>query len=167
MPFVAGAIIAAAVVTAGASIYAADQQKDAAEEQANVQKASEREKKETSIRQLIRERRIKQARIQQASENLGVAGGSGELGAVSSLSTQQASALGQANAFTSFADRSRQISSDLRSDLFKAQVVGTVGQTVGAVAGSGLFEMQQPKTKQINAYHNQFFTGSYGSPIPK
>ena len=58
------------------------------------QKAQAASKAAVERRQQIREERVKQARVMQAGENTGVAGGSGEAGALGSLATQLDTNLG-------------------------------------------------------------------------
>lgn len=65
-------------------------QEDAKKEQAAVNKTQQLQEQ----RNQIRRERVQRARILQASENTGVAGSSGEAGAIGSLSTQLGSNLG-------------------------------------------------------------------------
>ena len=90
-----GLEVAALVVSAAGTAYTGMAQADAASESASAQRRSRAEQQAKNAadaakerRQQIREERVKQARIQQASINTGTSGSSGETGALSSITTQ-------------------------------------------------------------------------------
>lgn len=87
-----------AATTVASTVYSISQNQKAREaqersrtEQAASNKAAQMEER----RRQIREERIKRARIMQSAENTGTVGGSGEGGALSGMSTQLASNIGQ------------------------------------------------------------------------
>lgn len=84
---------AAVGVTLVATAKSIDEQKRAQRAQkraAKVQSAMQKNEDTAKRRQMLREERIRRAKILQASEATGTAGSSGELGALSSLGTQTA-----------------------------------------------------------------------------
>lgn len=96
--------IASLAVAAGSAYMSYQQQREAAR---NQRRAAEEQRKinaQTQARQAqeaarerrqqIREERVRRARILQSSENLGVSGSSGEIGAVGALSTNLSSNIG-------------------------------------------------------------------------
>lgn len=128
----------AAVASAGSQVYSANRQAKAEKKMRNQQQASQYEQQLVERRNLIRERRIKQAQLMQASEAYGTSGSSGEIGALGSMATQF-------NSGQSFLDSQQQIAKNiagiqnrLNKDLFKATVVGSTAKAVGSVAGSGI-----------------------------
>jgi len=101
------AFVAISLVGTAASL---DQQRKSANAQKDIQRtqrASNAAQAAEEQRKQIREERIKKAKILQASENTGVAGGSGEAGATSSIGTQLSANL---NFNSGAIDRANQIS---------------------------------------------------------
>lgn len=101
-----------AAVTLTASVYSAQEQKKEAKKAAvaqtnirNEEKAANTAKQMSERRQQVREERIKRARVLQASQNTGVAGGSGETGAVAALNTNLGSNLGSNSSAVMAGDR--------------------------------------------------------------
>lgn len=126
----------AAVAAAGASAVAANQQrKDAAGARGradNVTAAQKATEAANERRKLIREERVRRARIEQAGENTGTSGGSGEFGALGGMATQLNNNLGY-NAGT--LARGRQASGELRS-AFDHEQNAQKWDNVGAFASS-------------------------------
>lgn len=86
--------IAAAGVGTVVSIDQQGKARKAQQRAQDVQRAQSATEAARERRQQIREERIKRARVLQASENTGVASGSGELGAVGALGTNLSSNVG-------------------------------------------------------------------------
>lgn len=96
--------VAAVAVAAGGAYMsyqqqraAARNQRKAAEEQRKANAAQEARQAQEAARerrQQLREERVRRARILQSSENLGVSGSSGELGAIGALATNLSSNIG-------------------------------------------------------------------------
>lgn len=85
----------AAVGGATAGVVSGNQQRAAARHSADLQQQARDTQRADNVakaaqerRQQIRDERIRQARIEQASANTGATGSSGELGALSSITTQ-------------------------------------------------------------------------------
>lgn len=92
-----GVAIASLIMTAVATVKQQEAASDARKEQKKQrqeQQAVNAEQAAREKRQQIREERIRRAQILQASENTGVAGSSGEMGATGNLSTQLSANLG-------------------------------------------------------------------------
>ena len=128
----------AAIVSAGTQVYSANRQMKAEKKVQRQQQASQYEQQLLERRNLIRERRVKQAQLMQASEAAGTGGSSGEMGALGSMATQF-------NSGQSFLDSQQQIAKNitgiqqkLNKDLFAASVVGSAAQVVQSMYGSGI-----------------------------
>lgn len=96
---VIGAVIA--VVGTVSSVVAQQDAKSNAKKSAEQQRRAQAEQRAVQARQAaeerrkqVREERVRRAKILQSSENTGVSGSSGEVGALGSLSTQLASNIG-------------------------------------------------------------------------
>jgi hypothetical protein len=126
----------AAVVAAGASAVVGNQtRKDAAGARGRAENATAAQRAAEAAnekRKLIREGRVKKARILQASENTGTGDSSGEFGALGGMSTQLGTNLGF-NAGTLM--RGRQAAGDLAS-AFKSDQEGQKAAATGAIASS-------------------------------
>lgn len=138
-----GAAIAALVV----SLYSANEQRKASNEAAKDQKEANKVKTATqraadiaAMRQKAREERVRRARIQQAAENTGVGGSSGEVGALSAIQTNLASA----NAFQAGT----------------AAAAGSVTRRLNSAAGH---EQDAAKWGQIQGIANTVFGATGGS----
>ena len=124
--------MAVATLAAG-TVVSADQQSRGRKVQrqgAEVQRAQNASEAARELRQQVREERIKRARILQSASNTGTAGSSGELGAISNISTNLGANLG-ANAGN--INRANQISifEQKAADLFSnAQLAQQLGSTV-------------------------------------
>lgn len=90
-------------------------------------------------RQQIREERIRRARILQSSENTGVAGSSGEFGALGSLATQLNANLGDSAGRRQRADNMSlfgQQQADANADINSALNDQQVGQSIFSMGGT-------------------------------
>lgn len=150
------ATTAAAIAALVVSLYSANEQRQASNEAAKDQKEANKVKTATqkaadiaAMRQKAREERVKRARIQQAAENAGVGGSSGEVGALSAIQTNLASArafqAGTAAASGSITNRLNSAASH-EQDAAKWGAIGQVANTVFS-ATSGSFA----KTKTADA----------------
>lgn len=95
------ALLLSTAASTAATIYSGEMQKEAASRSAAAQNRARNEQMAANAaeaarerRQQIREERVKQARIMQASTNTGVAESSGEFGAIGSIATQVNSNIG-------------------------------------------------------------------------
>jgi len=105
--------------------------KEAAEEEQKAreqQAAGEKIQLAESRRQQIRQERVRRSQILQRAENLGVGKSSGETGAVGSLATQTAGALG-------FQFGQGKVAEAVTRSLSKASEASTDASTFAAVAG--------------------------------
>lgn len=149
---IAGVVAAAAsaaggMMQASAAKKAAKQQAAAAREAAAerkeasaVQTATQRLQDRENRRQAIREERVKRARLLQSSENTGVGGSSGALGAAGALNTSlgQAVAFGrgqESGAMGIGAANQRAIDADTRGRMAQARGQARVAQ-IGAFTGA-------------------------------
>lgn len=125
-----------AAVAAGASAVVGNQtRKDAAGARGRAENATAAQRAQEAAnekRRLIREERVKRARILQAGENTGTGESSGEFGALGGMATQLGSNLGF-NAGTLM--RGRQAGADLAS-AFKSDQEGQKAAATGAIASS-------------------------------
>lgn len=147
-----GVAVAALVVSVLSSVEEARQTSVAAGERREgiaVTAAEEQAQLATQRRKEIREKRVRAATIEQASANTGVTGSSGELGALSILSTNIAvnraniaRQVGTAGALTSTAQ-------NVVRAQFKSQIAGGIGSISRSIfsassfsgkAGSGSFD---------------------------
>lgn len=137
------AAVATAVI-AGASAYEQRRQgKRAAEAEEDAQKVAKAEQEAQRMektRAQIREERVRRAQITQSSTNTGVAGSSGEAGAVSSLGTQLGANIGSmtrqtntANAISGF----EQKAADARTKAAEAQAFGEFASSAINMGASG------------------------------
>ena len=126
----------AAVAAAGASAAVGNQtRKDAAGARGRAENATAAQRAAEAAnekRKLIREERVKRARILQAGENTGTGESSGEFGALGGMATQLGNSLGF-NAGTLM--RGRQAAGDLAS-AFKSDQEGQKAAATGAIAMS-------------------------------
>jgi hypothetical protein len=156
------AISAAASATGTVMGIANNQRARKAQEQAqDVQRASNKAQQLEEQRRQIREERVKRARILQASENTGVAGSSGEAGAISSLSTQLNSNIGYNLAAI---DRGATLSA-LQQESANAQntaqawsAFGQLGGTAGRL-GTSIFSSNMAQTS--NELQGPFINGFF------
>lgn len=91
---------ALAVASVASSVLGAMQGKGAAQEQKRAQRqqtAIETERNKVNVRQAMRQARIQAAAVRASAVNTGTAGGSGEAGAVGSISSQVAGNIGFQN----------------------------------------------------------------------
>jgi hypothetical protein len=96
-------------------------------------------------RQQIREERVKRARIAQASENTGVQGGSGELGATAGLGTNLASNIGANLGRIQTANQISLFEQQAANYMMNANIATQVGNL--GFQGASLFAGQQVKSK--------------------
>lgn len=116
-------------------------QRQAAEEQRKVraeQKAQLASEAANERRQQIREERVRRAQVIQASENTGVAGSSGEMGAVGNLATQLGTNIGFNVGSIARANRISEASQNAADLLGSAQNSLTKANTWGSVSGLGM-----------------------------
>ncbi len=123
-----------------------------------VQRANNAQDAARERRQLIREERVKRARVMQAAENTGTSESSGQLGAIGGLATQLGSNLGFnlgkqefGEQFSIFAQARANAEGDLASAQYQGQIgqmlvnqSGNIGNIGGYVAGSSIFKPQDP-----------------------
>lgn len=128
------AAIAAAVIGVIGTAVSIDANQDAAEEQRKVQDASNFEKRQNTLRQRIRERRILEGRIRNAAAQQGTSGSSGESGALSSLSSQFATGYSADSFSQAASERLGQIESDRLSGMATGSFISSAGQLVGGYA---------------------------------
>lgn len=139
---VIGAVIgvAGAVQSSEAQSQANRQAKKSqkAQEQAGYeQKALQAQQAAQEKRAQIREERVKRAKVLQASENTGVAGSSGEAGAIGSLSTNLASNLGFNKGQIDGAGRISALNQQASDFMSASQNKINEANTWGAVQGLG------------------------------
>ena len=139
---------------------AAKQSRAAQEKVASEQRAQNASQAAQERRQQIRDERVRRARIIQSSVNTGTSDSSGEIGAISSLSTQLASGIGSNLGRLQGAENISLFSqqeADARFNIAKADNQGRIGGTLvnqsgnlaqigGYIAGSSIFT---PKTDFI------------------
>jgi hypothetical protein len=98
------AALAVGLVSTGVSVNAANQSAAAQKEAQNITLGQSKVRAQEDRRQLLREERIRRARILQSSNNAGVSNSSGEIGAMGAITTnvdsQVASARGESLANT-------------------------------------------------------------------
>lgn len=136
--------VTAAIVAGVGTAVSIDASRDAAEAQEEAIRASnaaETAKAAREKRQALREKRIKQAQVEQAAVNTGVAGSSGEFGAVGALSTNLATNLG----FQGSLQMARDVRDEAMIKQTKAQLQGQLGSSLTNLGftvfkGSGGFE---------------------------
>lgn len=158
------AVAGLALATGGAALSYAGQRRQAANErraereqekaqaEASAQRASEAA---AERRQQIREQRIKRGQILQAAENTGTEGGSGEAGALGSISTQLGTNLGTNQAgyqrgqrISMFNQNAANFMGDARSAASRGQMfssLGQLGQQAFSAAGGFKTLMGTPK----------------------
>lgn len=134
------AAIAAAVIGVVGTAVTINANKDAQEENRKIQEASNFENRQKSLRKRIREQRIIEGRIRNAAAQQGTGGSSGESGAISSLSSQFASAA-SADAFSQAAsERLGQIESNRLQGVAAGSFISSTASVLGAYSNL-------PKTK--------------------
>ena len=126
-----------AVMQASAQSDAKKAQRNAAEEQRKVraeEKAQLAAKAANERRQQIREERVRRAQVIQSSENTGVSGSSGEMGATANLATQlganigyNVGAIASANKATQYAQNSADFLGSAQNSMSRANTWGSVG----------------------------------------
>lgn len=144
------AYIAAAAAVTGTvvSIDARNDQRRAQEKAASEQKASNAAEAAKERRQQVREERVRRARIMQSSENTGVAGGSGEAGALGSLSTNLSSNIGFNLGALQRAGNISDFNQQAADAGNRAQTAGELGQLgMSVFSAAGGFNTIFPKTK--------------------
>ncbi len=139
--FTATAIaIASAAVTAGAAVvnYQQSQRAARASRRANrIAGANEQTRNRLARRQAAKKTRLQQAQILQQSENTGVSGSSGQIGAVGSLQNTfaQATAFQSGNTLAAQGiSTQNQIGADARSKAQAASDIGSIATSVGNFA---------------------------------
>lgn len=137
-----GGAVAAAGGTA-ASIVAGNQQRAAARHAADLQQQAQEQqiadntaKAAAERRQQVRDERIRQARIAQSSVNTGTEGSSGELGAISSVSTQTQSNVGFNLGQLAGAGRITELNQQAATSIFEGQQSASTALTVGSIFGA-------------------------------
>lgn len=103
-------------------------QRKAQEQAQKEQKAQNFAAQADEQRQKIREERIRRARIQQAAENTGTGGSSGESGALGSLSTQLGVNLGVNSDAVARGGRISQLSQSAANAVSNAQMASQISQ---------------------------------------
>lgn len=157
-------------------------QRDAAEEQRGIQseqKAANAESAAAERRQQVREARIRRAQILQSAENTGVAASTGELGALSSVSTQlnanvgaNTSSLNRAGRISDMSQRAADANSRASQHSLNASVYqgfsnlgGSLFQMSGGWSnfkGMGSSNPTSPfKVRQGLTMNNSLFSGSF------
>jgi len=145
---VIGAVAAVAGTTA--SVVAGNQQRAAQRHAADLQTQAQNESRADNAakaaqerRQQVRDERIRRARVEQASVNTGTEGSSGELGALSSITTQTNSnigfnlgALNRADNISIFNQEAADTLQAGRDSAGFTQNVGSIFQGVGGAASS-------------------------------
>ncbi len=126
-PISIGLLVASMVTGVGTALY----QQGQMEEAQDIQNAAAKDQARQTQRQAIRERRIKMAQTEQASENLGVSESSGELGAMSSLSAQSGIAAG-------FAASQQQNIFQLNRIQQRSQTAGLYGAAAQSIFNVGM-----------------------------
>ena len=127
-----------------------------------VQRAGNAAQAAEERRRLVREERVKRARILQASENSGVAGGSGEAGATSSLGTNLSSNL---NFNSGAIDRGEQLSIFQQNSIVaqsKSALYSTLGNTASSIFSAAGGIAKSPSSGSDNAFQ-RYTTGNLGS----
>lgn len=141
---VAGLVMA--VAGTAMAVVSGNQARAAARHQADLQKQANAEiqarnnaQRAQEQRQLIREARIKNARMEQMSANTGTTGSSGEMGASSAISTNLSSSLGMNNNISAITDNISELNSqiaDSQVDQMNAQKTGVLGSGLTSIGGS-------------------------------
>lgn len=124
---IAGAIVA--VVGLAISEDARQDAQEAQEEQIRAQRAVDTTKLARERRAAVREKRIKQAQVEQAAQTGGVSGSSGALTAPGVLATQFATASGLQAGF----QEARTVSDRAMIKATKAQFQGQMGQSISSI----------------------------------
>lgn len=122
------------VAIIGAGIQVRNQQ--LAEDAQNASNATAKDQERLSVRQSIRERRIKVAQVEQAASNQGASGSSGELGATSSIGAQ----FGANAGFAAAQGTNRGIVNNAQSQINRNNLISTAAQSIfqiGSVSGAG------------------------------
>ena len=144
---IAGIVGATAAVGSGvAGIVAGNQQRAAARHAADLQQQAQNEQRADNAakaaaerRQQIRDERIRQPRIAQASANTGAEGSSGELGAIGSVTTQTQANIGYNLGALQRADNISNFNQEAADSIFQGQqaagVTGIAGSIFGAIGG--------------------------------
>lgn len=101
------------------------------------QNASNRAQQIEEQRRLVREERIKRARILQASENTGTSGSSGETGAVGGMSTQLSSNLGFNAGATQRGAAIGALNQQVADASANAQLASLIGANANTIVGLG------------------------------
>ncbi len=124
------AYIAVGSLVAGTAVNISEQKQARKAQRAagNEQRAQNSAQAARERRQQIREERIKRARVVQASENTGVQGGSGELGAVSALGTNLSSNIGSNLGALQTAQQISLFEQQAADHMMRANIASQVGQ---------------------------------------
>ncbi len=130
-------LAAAAVATAGATIYGVSQQNKAARAQERQQQVQARR----SQRQAIRQAQIQQAQQRAVAQGMGVVGGSGVAGGAASLSSQLGAGLGYSAQMSGL---SREISMASQRASTAQGVAGLSSQVFSSLGGFGTLFPQAP-----------------------
>lgn len=130
--------VAAAIITVGAAIFGAVQQRKAAKaqrKQARVSNRIQQNKRMRDIRKAIALQRVRRAEIQSAGFQLGVAGGSAVAGSVGSLGSNLGSTIGAAGQQFTGQQAITSISNQISGLQQSAAIAGAVGSIAGGFAG--------------------------------
>ena len=150
------AVIASLVISAGSAVEQSNQASKAAaaaKEGRAISGAEERVSLATRKRREIRERRVREATIKASSQATGVAGSSGEGGALAILGTNVAANTAQISRQVSTAG-SLTVAAQQQADAsLRGQIAGSVGSIAGSVFQTAL---SNPETnKQFRSLFTQ------------
>lgn len=140
---IAAASLGVGVASMDASRQAAKRQERAQRRVQSEQRAGNAAEQARERRQQVREERVKRARILQASQNTGVSGSTGEVGAVSGLSTQLDTNLGmnigraqRGDAISIFSQQAAEAGTSAQNLANLSQFFIGNAQTFGNIGGS-------------------------------
>jgi hypothetical protein len=144
---IAGAALATTVYSVSEQSKQAKKSARAQENLQNEERARNTGQQIAERRQQIREERVKRARVMQASQNTGVAGGSGEAGALSSLSTQLGSNVGFNQSMIQSGERMSIFAQQAATAQYKGQqaaLLGSFANSAASFSGSIFGTTPQP-----------------------
>lgn len=155
-----GAAIAALIISAGAAYKSNEASNEAAKEQKEANKVKTAQQKAAdlaAVRQKAREARIRRAQILANAENAGVAGSSGETGAVAGVTQnfgiQTAFQAGQSSASSAISGHFNE-AAKYEADANRWQMIGSIANSVFGATGGSMFDSptnkQQPPTSVGN-----------------
>ena len=141
-----GVVAAAVAVTVGTA-YSINRQRSANKNQRRANQAQERLQRARQVRenqQAVRQRRAAAAQVMARSEAMGVAGSSGEAGAISSIGAQTAGSIGHAGMQRGIGAQISAFNQAAATAAGQAQlgqtIAGLGGQMLGADGLHGAFE---------------------------